>query len=469
VGVRGGSLSDFVAHPSGDRFDWEAEGRRLGETLDDYGCLIVVGPDATTTTLTALGIARTQAARRRVAVGDLFGDAPPLHQFVQPDDTHGLVDAILHGVSLNRVAIPAEENEQLFILPTGTESPDSEEILGNPRWKRIVAMFRETDALLLVAVPVTAPGLEQLVAVADGAIVVGKAVPSQLSIADILGSVREPTPAATTAPPRVPQFEARGRLGPKRVRDAIAGVSLNARQLWGLGGSLLALVLAGFALWIALHSGDEASNTAARRATDSANRQAALVRRTDSMTGRTDSAAGSTGSRLVPTPTNPDDSANAASFAVTLVSSNTPRGAILRLQKDASRLPAATFAPVVINGVTWFQLRAGAFTSMTQADSLIRWMQRSGGTLDSLGRKAKAVRAPYAFLLDTAVQAAAVQNLLASYAQLNRPAYALWQRSGKFNVYVGAFQTPEEAMQLADQLRAAGLDVPLVYRTGRVY
>jgi len=458
-----------VNRPSGQRFfDWEAEGRRLGETLDDYGCLVVVGPDSTTTALTALGIARTQVARRRVAVGDLFGDAPPIQQFVTPEDTHGLVDALLYGVSLNRVAIPAAEHENLFILPAGTESPDSEEIFGSARWKRIVSMFRETDALLLLAAPATAPALERLVAAADGAIVVGKTVPTQLSIADILGSVREPTPPPKAAAPRVPRFEPREKPASKSLKETVAGVSLNTRQLVGLGGSLLALALAGVSLWLALRSGNESSRTASREV-DGANRTATLTRPTDSMTGRTDSAAGSTGSRLVPTPTNPDDSANAASFAVTLVSSNTPRGAILRLQKDASRLPAATFAPVVINGVTWFQLRAGAFTSMTQADSLIRWMQRSGGTLDSLGRKAKAVRAPYAFLLDTAVQAAAVQNLLASYAQLNRPAYALWQRSGKFNVYVGAFQTPEEAMQLADQLRAAGLDVPLVYRTGRVY
>ena len=467
MGLRGGSLSDFVEHPSGNRFDWEAEGRRLGETLDDYGCLVVVGPDATTTTLAALGIARTQASSRRVAVADLFGDAPPLRQFIQPDDTHGIVDTLLYGISLNRVAVPAPENEQLFVLPTGTESPDSEEIFGHQRWKRIVSMFRETDALLLLAVPATAPALEKLVAVTDGAIVVGKAVPAQLSIADILGSVREPTPAPRAAPPRVPHFEPRERTTPKSLRDAIAGVSLNARQLASLGGSLLALALAGVALWLAIRSGNEASRSAERA--DSVSRQAALARRADSVTGRTDSAAGSTGSRLPPTPANPQDSASAASYAVTLVNINTPRGAILRLQKDATKLPAATFAPVLISGVTWFQLRAGAFTSASQSDSLIRWMQRSGGALDSLGRKARPVRAPLAFLLDTAVQASALPSLLAAYAQKDRPAYALRLQNGTFNVYVGAFETPEESMQLADQLRAAGDNPLLVYRTGRVY
>jgi len=79
------------------------------------------------------------------------------------------------------------------------------------------------------------------------------------------------------------------------------------------------------------------------------------------------------------------------------------------------------------------------------------------------------VRAPLAFLLDSAVQSAAVTSRVAAYAQGDRPAYALQQENGKFNVYVGAFQTPDESLQLAEQLRAAGLDVPLVYRTGRVF
>jgi len=374
VGVRGGPLSDFVE--ARDRFDWEAEGRRLGETLDDYGCLVVVGSDPAATALTALGIAHTQATKRRVAVGDLIGEVPAIQRFVRGDDTHGLVDTILHGVSLNLIAIPISDDGQLFVLPTGTEPADSEEVFSSPRWKRITATFRDTNALLLLIAPVDAPALDRLVAAADGAIIVGDAVPSQLSIADILGSVREPKPK--------PTFESTERRRSPRRRDTVklrtiiasGGPAINARTAVRIGGSLLALVLAVITLWFALRAGPGASRSASAPLPDSL--RIARTHLADSIRSRMDSAAGSTGARLIaPVPANPADSANAAAYGVILVNSNTARGAILRLQKDASTLPAATFSPVLVEGVTWFQLRAGAFTKASQADSLMRWLRRT--------------------------------------------------------------------------------------------
>jgi hypothetical protein len=466
VGLRGGALSDLVG--ARDRFDWEAEGRRLGETLDGYSCLVVVGRDPDATALAALGIAQTQATKRRVAVGDLFGDVPAIQRFVREEDAHGLVDVILHGVSLNVVAVPVTDDGQFFVLPTGTEPADSEEVFTSPRWKRITARFRETDALLLLATPVDAPALERLVASADGAIVVGDTVPPQLSIADILGSVREPQ--RPTFEPVEGRRESRRIEAPRRSRFPKGGPALNTRAMITLGGSLLALVLAAIVLWMALRNGPGGSRSAEGPAGSGASRRIAS---TDTPRGRTDSAAGSAGSRLLPVPANPADSASAAAYSVMLVSSNTAKGAILRLQKDASTLPAATFSPVLVDGVTWFQLRAGAFNKASQADSLVRWLRRtgwfrrSGNPADSIG--GQVVRAPLAFLLDSAVQAGAITSRVAAYVQKDRPAYALQQPNGKFNVYVGAFQTPEESLQLAEQLRAAGDNPTLVYRTGRVF
>ena len=485
MGVRGGSLSRSV--DAADRFDWEAEGRRLGETLDDYGCLVVVGDDPTTTALAALGIARTQARRRRVALGDLFGDAPPIRGLLPDEDLHGLVDIILYGVSPNRVALPVDGGDEFFVLPTGTEAPDYEEILASPRWKRLSAGFREANALFLVVAPASAPGIEHLVASADGAIVVGDAVPAQLSIADILGSVREARPKATRVEPAfvdlapagheierpvMPRRRQTTKTRPLGVNAIERPIVVPAAERWGtrstfaIVGSLVAVVLAVVSLWLALRTTSDGPPSVASSAADSNGRRTALTR-AESTPGRMDSAAGSTARVGVPAPANPDDSTSAAAYAVILVNANTPRGAILRLQKDGSRLPAATFAPVSINGVTWFQLRAGAFATAAQADSLMRWLRRSGSSLDSVG--GKVVRAPFAFLLDSAVQPAGVPGLLARYAQFDRPAYALQQRNGTARVYIGAFQTPEESMQLAEQLRAAGMDVPLVYRTGRVF
>jgi len=307
-------LSDFVE--ARDRFDWEAEGRRLGDTLDDYGCLVVVGSDPAATALTALGIAHTQATKRRVAVGDLIGEVPAIQRFVRGEDSHGLVDTILHGVSLNLIAIPVSDDGRLFVLPTGTEPADSEEVFASPRWKRITATFRDTNALLLLVAAVNAPGLERLVAAADGAIIVGDAVPSQLSIADILGSVREPKPRPTFEPKE--QRRAPRRRETLKLRTIIAsgGPAINARTAVRIAGSLLALVLAVITLWFTLKAGPGASRSASAPLPDSA-RRVARTHLADSMRSRMDSAAGSAGARLTaPVPANPADSASAVAYGV---------------------------------------------------------------------------------------------------------------------------------------------------------
>ena len=78
-------------------FDWEAAGRSLGESLNLHHAVVVAGHDPTQTGQVAVGIARAQSAHRRVTLGDLFADSPPIRALVRDDDAHGLVDAIEYG------------------------------------------------------------------------------------------------------------------------------------------------------------------------------------------------------------------------------------------------------------------------------------------------------------------------------------------------------------------------------------
>ncbi|HEX8942769.1 MAG TPA: hypothetical protein VF785_06485, partial [Gemmatimonadaceae bacterium] len=117
-------------------FDWEAAGRDFGESLSGYSALVVIGIDPVATGRVAIGLGRAQAAHRRVAVGDLFAESPPIQELVSTDDPHGLVDSFLYGVSLSRIAYPVPDAGQLFVMPSGTEPPTYEEILPNPRWQR---------------------------------------------------------------------------------------------------------------------------------------------------------------------------------------------------------------------------------------------------------------------------------------------------------------------------------------------
>jgi hypothetical protein len=157
-------------------FDWEAAGEELGDTLGSYHMIVVAGADSVMTGRVAVGIARMQSLNRRVAVGDLFAESPPIRELIQTDDPHGIVDSFLYGVSLSRIAYPVPGPGELFAMQSGTEPPDYEEILPTAGGIGSVADFAK-PALLVLAIPESAPHIEDLVAAADGAVLVADAAP----------------------------------------------------------------------------------------------------------------------------------------------------------------------------------------------------------------------------------------------------------------------------------------------------
>jgi len=350
-------------------FDWEAAGHTLGQSLDDYTSLVVVGIDPVTTGHVAIGIGRAQAFKRRVAVGDLFAESPPIQELVHTDDPHGLVDSFLYGVSLTKIAYEVPGAGQLFVMPSGTEPPDYEEILPNPRWHRLTAGFQEVGALLILAAPASAPHLEELVAATGGAVLVGDAVPRKLPVAAVVASVREPKgadvaakpeseAAAPTAPAPSPAPQGQASFWTR------ARTRISERRAAAIGGIVLTLALAAVAAWLAYRP---LAGGPARLGSkpDSAHPAANVLAATDS--AARDSSSDSTASgALLATPrvANPADSAQAAAFGVELMAANTQAGAILKLQQDGKALPAATFAPVLIQGARWFKVIGGAYTTL---------------------------------------------------------------------------------------------------------
>jgi hypothetical protein len=427
-------------------FDWEERGRVLGDTLDDYAALVVVGQDATATARVALGIGRTQALHRWVAIGDLFGDAPPLKSLISDDDPHGLVDSFTYGISLKRIARPVDETDHLFVMPTGSEEPDHAEILSHRRWRQIATEFREADALLLVIAPAGAPGIADLVDSTDGAIVAGE-LPSDVSIAPVVALIREPR----TAPPQVRR---EAPAPPRRLK-----IPPRIAATFGIGASLL---IAALVLW--LSNRPSASSTRPNQTKGVTDTAALRLIKALPDTTKVDSSG-------VPSIANPTDSASAAGYAVELSTTNTQAGAILKVRGDTARggsnlLPAGTFAPVLIRGARWFKVYAGAYTRRSGADTLLALLRRRG-VLDTVA--GTVVQVPYAFLIESNVPAAAVDGMVATYADRGQPVYALRQADGTAQLYAGAFEFPEQAVLFAESLRAAGLTPVLVYRKGRVF
>jgi hypothetical protein len=433
-------------------FDWERAGRDTGERLGAYHALVVIGSDPVSTGRVAIGIARAQAGHRRVAVGDLFAESWPIQELVQSDDPHGLVDSFLYGISLTRIAHEVPGAGQLFVMPSGTEPPDYEEIFPNPRWHRLAAGFKEVGALLILAAPASAPHIEDLVAATDGAILVGEVVPAALPASRVVGTVREPRLAAPVPVPTEPPAP---EPTPPRFAWSRARIAAAA-------GLSLTVVLAVIALWLASRPlADSSKGSIVGRHDTTHAASPVLAASLDSF--RRDST---TGPVLTPPPIkNPADSATAADFSVEIVVSNTLAGAILKLQNDGKELPAATFTPTIVaGGARWFEIVSGAFNKKEDADSLLAALGRRRVLLS----ESKVVRRPFAFLIDS-VPVSAAPAMVAAYVQRGQPVYALRQPNGMAWLLMGAFASPEHAALQLESLRASSIPPVLVYRKGRAF
>lgn len=428
-------------------FDWEAEGTRLGETLDHLHAVLVVGSDREATAQVAVGIGKAQAPRRRVAVGDLLGEAPPIQSLVEGDDPHGIVDSFVYGVSLNRIAREVPGIPELYVMPTGTEPIEPSAMFANTRWRRLASGFREMGALLVLAAPAEAPAIDALAAQLDGVILVGNDAPRSLPVAAVLAVVREqPRAARPVAQVDSPaSFESiampERRWTPVRVFQAAAAF----------------VVLAGIGIWFAARPFAADVRPYAPKPDTTQPVSAVIPGATDSGT------AGA--ARVIPVVANAADSANASPFAVELLATNTQAGAAARVREESGRTPATTFSPAIVDGAEWYKVIVGAYAAREPADSLLAALRRRG-QLDE--RSGSVVRLPYAFLVHSAVAPDKLQGLLNAYRDLGQPVYALQQADGTMNLYSGAYASPEQAALFVESVRAAGVTPTLVFRTGRV-
>ena len=439
-------------------FDWEGAGQRLGESFDGYHAVVVAGNDPVITGRVAIGIGRAQAKHRRTAVGDLFAESKPIQDLVRTDDPHGLVDSFLYGVSLNRIAHAVPGAGELFVMPSGTEAPNYDEMLPHPRWLRVAVGFEEVGALLVLAVPASASRLAELVDSTDGIVFVGPAANADIPASSILGSIEAPrsrsdfSPVETAQPVPVVTGKAPARK-PQRWRAA---------SFAGLGVSVTIAAIAAWLAYRPLAGGPQ--RLGPKPGSPKASKQTVAMAPESSVRD----TAVDTGSLASEAPEiiNPEDSAQSAAFGVELLAANTQAGAILKLQKDGKTLPAATFAPALIQGAQWYKVIAGAFRDRFGADSLLDALRRRNVLDQGSGA---VVHLPLAFLIDSGVPASAVPGMVSMYADRGQPVYALRQANGSAWLLIGAFQSPEQSLLYASSLRASGITPVLVYRKGRSF
>lgn len=435
-------------------FDWEAAGRELGAKLDRLHAVAVLGIDDVTTSQVALGIARQQAKRRRVAIGDLLGEDGSLQALAPSEDHHGLSDVFEHGVSIDKVARKVAGEGELELLPGGAFVVEPSEIFTNRGWSRLAASFRKDQRLLIIAANVAAPEVESLVVQLEGAVLVGDRVRTRLPPTRVLGVIRGPMRAsrairAQVAPPR-PRYVVSAPRSLKKVGTTVA--------------MTLAALICALGIWLASRPMASTAWAPAWLKAKGVRAQAVpMLLRIDSLGVAPDS-----GLRIAPGYglLTKMDSASLSPFGIALVTFNTQAGALLELRRNSASLRAGTFTPVLIRETPWYRVVAGAYPDSASAAALLDTLRARGAS--DAGR-ALIEKFPYALLVERDVPDSAVASRVSTYQARGLPVYALLQSDGTARVYAGAFKAPEEAASLYEALRAARIPTSLVYRTGRVY
>ena len=441
----------MTGNPAALPDSWENEGQRLSPLLDNVCAIVVAGIDAVAAAQVAIGVARAQATRRRVAIADLVGESPPLEALNHGDDPHGIADSFLYGVSLNKIARTVNEAGSVFLMPSGTEAVAHEAVYANDRWRRLAAGFQQVGALLIVvAVPGT-PGFAELCGFVGALLPVGDTRFPMPPGVPIIAPPPPPAPSPPPAPPRAKAARARQaalETTAARRRNVIAAVIALGAVAVGIGTfwpDIVTRLPAPVAAWFAQPSNDTT---------------AMLVKPTPMDTVTPESVVRD--SEFIAEIANPADSAFASRYAIFYTSANTRRKAMAD-QRLLSQ-PALAVSPVILDGAEWYRVFIGASISRDDADQLLAQLRAAkiigGGNVTSV---------PFALRLEGDVTAATVPSRITEYSSKGIQAYALLQADGSATLYTGAFESASQAATLADSLRALGIIPVLAYRTGRAF
>lgn len=451
---------------------WEVAGRRVAHSLDATHSALVIGEDPIAAASAALGIARVQAARRRVAIADLIGETPPLQELVSDGDPHGVSDSFQFGVSLSRVAHRVDEAGSLFIIPSGAEPVITDDVLRSERWRVLADSYRADGGLLLVVAPPHAPGLSTLARFLGGVVLSGDVDTRTLGDVRVI-TVVTPPPDARAVPEPLDGRLADAPLAPpprepRAPRPALPPAPRRTRRApMAAGAAVAAAAVAWFTLGgesdrdpsprvldSAAATADAAPMAPPSRPVDPRDTLSAVA--SPATTAR--AAAAGAGPLLV---INPGDSARAAHFAVLISTFPSADRARARLQQDAGGVPAATISAA--GDGARHQYVAGAFRSRADADALLARLRRQA----AVGSRGGAViDRPLAFLVREGVALDSVPALTQDYRERRVAVYALVQPDGSARLYSGAYGTPAQAAAAAAALRTAGLAPTLAYRTG---
>ena len=417
---------------------WELEGRRLAPLLDGICSVVIAATDPALAASIALGLARAQGLRRRVAVADLIGEAPAIEALLTGDDPHGISDSFLYGVSLNKIARPMNGAENVFLMPSGTEAVAHDAVYANERWRRLAAGFFQVGALLVVVANPATPGFADLCAYVGALMPVGDTVFPTPPGVPLIAPPAPPTPEPPPVTARPNAARARAAAAQdessrrRRFVAIIAVLGATAVAVGTLWPQLMARLPEPIAELITGKQREPDStavvvpptpmNTSIR--SDSAPRDSLLRDSSGTLIPVSDSVVPSG----PPLPVeNAADSASASRYAVYFATANTRAAAMPDARVRA--LDAVALSPVTEGSEQWFRVTVGATSTRAQAESLLTKLRAQ-----KIVGSGSIVSVPYALRLARNVTPTLIPTRLAELAHRGISAYALLQAEGSATV-----------------------------------
>lgn len=403
--------------------------------IGDAAAIVVAGLDAEVAARVAVGIAVAASAMRRVAIGDLLGDATAIYALAGGEDAPGLAESFRDGIGLNEIARPVAGNASLFVLPAGAGVAGEPSLLSGDRWTRLIAGFGEAGGLLVLVAPYDSEVIQVLGTAGAGLVWAGRTrrIPGGITVAATVGAAR-------------PKGPPRWRIG--RGREIASGIAAVAVVTSTAIGGAAGIV------WIRARQAPDGSVVLRERPPVPVARA----------TAGTDTVV--VGERL-----SSADSAWRAPYAIEVMAATTASNANSWLQDRAGSggLGAATIAVVALRqgaqGTSrWHKVLIGAWHTAAAADSAIAALRKA----KVVGREAGAVvLAPYALLLADSASHERARAVMEVWRAKGLVPYALTQEDGTVRVYAGAFGTVAQGITMAAMIHNAG-GIPIVaFRTGR--
>ncbi len=382
----------------------------------------------------------------RVALIDLSLNMPVLDHGAVRRTEEGIVDALLYDTSLTRIAQPQDE-PGLHYLGVGTPTDKPQEVWGHPRWSRLVAGFRSQGAVLLLFLPAAA--IRHISVRPDGIIILAPRGwhPAEGRYVDISRWLEEGVPLLAVVSDSDAETWAPGGE-PTPTLTSRPGSLLLHPQRWGRSNMMFALAFALIVLVGAIWTATRLARSPAVEST-----VAAPVQPPPSAPSR-EVGAGQT--PLAP------PQLDSLSYSLQVAAFNTLDRAVEYAVSLENRSLVAAVTPIRIRGSIWYRVILGALPTAAEAEAALVGLWRDG--LVESGEGA-ILRTPQAFDLGVRESDAAWEETQ-MLRERGLPAYSVEASLGTARIFVGAFETPDQAAVIESLLTAAGLTATLTTRTG---